>query len=222
MIRLTRKQLQEIDRRAIEQYGIPGIVLMENAALSALACCRHLLAQIRGSKVLVLCGGGNNGGDGLALARHLSNHGASVLIGLTSQTERYTGDALTNYRIAAAMKLPMQPATPQLLASAKWDLIVDAIFGTGLAQPPRPPFEAIAHAVERSGAPVLAVDLPSGLDCDNGRPLGDHCIRAKCTISFVAEKAGFVSPESRQYTGIVKVGDIGCPAELIAATMSRP
>ena len=211
---LTRAQVREIDRRSIEQYHIPGVVLMENAARAAAQVAGEMLKNPRNAQVLILCGGGNNGGDGLAVARHLHNLAAHVNIALTTDPARYSGEALVNWQIVSAMKLPTQPATPQLIGSSEAALILDAIFGTGLSQPPRDPFGQIAQAVNKCKKPVLAIDIPSGLDCDTGQPLG-ACIAATRTITFVAQKAGFASPQARQYLGTVTVGDIGCPRELI-------
>jgi NAD(P)H-hydrate epimerase len=214
MLRLTRNQLREIDRRSTEEFHIPGIVLMENAARAAADAACAMLPNDCGGDVLVLCGPGNNGGDGLALSRHLHNRGSDITIALMTDPARYQGDALINWQIVSAMKLKVVPATPRLIEHAKPSLIIDAIFGTGLTAAPRDPFGAIAAAVARSGTPVLAIDIPSGLDCDTGIPPG-ACIRATKTITFVAQKAGFANPESHQYTGEIAVGDIGCPRELI-------
>lgn len=214
MVRLTRRQVREVDRRAIEDYHVPGIVLMENAARAAAdAACDMLDGECVG-EILVLCGGGNNGGDGLAVARHLHNHGADVSLALTIDPARYKGDALANWGIVSAMKLPWQRATPGLIAPTTSVLIIDAIFGTGLSEAPRDPFPALAEAVAASGVPVLAIDLPSGMDCDTGRPLGS-CIRATRTVTFVAEKVGFADPAAKQWLGEVIVGNIGCPREII-------
>jgi NAD(P)H-hydrate epimerase len=214
MIRLTRQQVQEVDRRAIEEYGIPGIVLMENASRAAADVAERMLRTITGRSAMILCGGGNNGGDGLAAARHLHNRGFAVRIGLCTDPAGYKGDALINWRIVQAMKLPSFQATPEAIEGTRADLIIDAIFGTGLTQPPRPPFDKIVAAVEKTGRPVLAVDLPSGLDCDTGQPLG-ACIRAERTVTFVAEKVGFGKESAREFTGEVVVADIGCPRELL-------
>jgi NAD(P)H-hydrate epimerase len=164
--------------------------------------------------VLILCGGGNNGGDGLAVARHLHNRGAQVSIALTTQPEEYKGDAQTNFNICREMRLPIAPTDPDSIRNSKAKLVVDAIFGTGLNRPPRDPFPQIVDAVKHSRIPVLAIDLPSGLDCDSGEPLG-ACIQATHTITFVAEKVGFTKPQARKYLGDVIIGDIGCPRELI-------
>jgi NAD(P)H-hydrate epimerase len=219
MIRLNRDQVRRIDRLAVEQYKIPGVVLMENAARAAADVACEMLHERPGS-VLLLCGGGNNGGDGLAVARHLHNRGFALTIALTSDPAKYHGEALVNWQIVEAMQLPVtrlaQQSPGSLLPGLLRDsaLLIDAIFGTGLTEPPRPPFVEIVQIVNRAGLPVLAIDLPSGMDCNTGLPLG-ACIRATRTITFAAEKIGFARPEAAQYLGKVTVGDIGCPRELI-------
>lgn len=219
MLRLTRAQVREIDRLSIEQYQIPGIVLMENAARVAADVATEMLGGARDRQILILCGGGNNGGDGLAVARHLHNRSARISIALTIEPAKYQGDALINWQIVSAMRLPYRAADPDEIARCGADLLIDAIFGTGLSTPPRDPFSALVEAVDRAARPVLAVDLPSGLDCDTGQPLGT-CIRATRTITFVAEKVGFAAPTARPYVGTVTVGDIGCPVELLTKTQA--
>ncbi len=214
MIMLTRSEVREIDRRSIADYHIPGVVLMENASRGVADAAQEMLCGKADADVLILCGGGNNGGDGLAAARHLHNAGCRVCILLTTDPARYQGEALLNWQIVQAMRLSAAPLDPAKLAGERCDLLIDAIFGTGLTQPPRPPFAAIVAGVESLGVPVLAVDIPSGLDCDTGRPLGP-CIHAARTVTLVAEKAGFAAPEAREYLGRVTVADIGCPRELI-------
>lgn len=230
---LSREQARAVDRIAVERYGVPGVVLMENAARAAAATAQDMLGG-RPEPVLILCGGGNNGGDGLAIARHLHNAGHRVTVALTVEAARYGGDALVNWKIVEAMGMPVVQAAAEMTALIRLlaprdaaapagpgqdrgerpALIVDAVFGTGLTRAPREPFAALAAGVDASGLPVLAVDVPSGLDCDSGRPLG-ACIRATRTITFAALKQGFANPESRPWTGEVVVGDIGCPREVI-------
>jgi hydroxyethylthiazole kinase-like uncharacterized protein yjeF len=218
MDRLTREQVRSIDRRAFEQYQIPGIVLMENAARAVVDEACRMLDQECCGKILVLCGGGNNGGDGLAVARHLHNRGCEVTIGFTTDPARYRGDALTNYSIVSAMKIMAGPFEPEMLHDPKPMLIIDAIFGTGLADSPREPFKSVVTAVNNAGSPILSVDIPSGMDCDTGAaPSG--CITATRTVTFVAEKIAFDRPEARRYLGDVIVGDIGCPVELVEAVL---
>jgi NAD(P)H-hydrate epimerase len=187
---------------------------MENAARGAAMMAQAMLSDGKRGAALIICGGGNNGGDGLAIARLLHNRQKRVQIVLANPIDRYTGDALTNLKIVQAMRLalwsPEQDAVPAV--SGEFDLVVDALFGTGLTTPPRE--TRWIDYMNTQPAPILAIDLPSGLDCDGGLPLG-VCVRAAQTITFVAQKAGFANPESRQYTGPVFVADIGCPRELV-------
>jgi NAD(P)H-hydrate epimerase len=219
MLHLTRSQLREIDRRAAVDYHIPGIVLMENAARAvADEACRMLRGECCGM-ILILVGGGNNGGDGLAVARHLHNSGVDIRIALCCDPASYRGDALINWQIVSAMQIAAAPFDTAMLNDPPPMMIIDAIFGTGLTRAPREPFESIAKTVNDSGLPVLAVDLPSGLDCDTGVPPG-VCIRASSTVTFVAEKVGFTHAEARRFLGHVVVGDIGCPIELVERVAS--
>jgi NAD(P)H-hydrate epimerase len=214
MIRLSRAQVRQIDELAIQRFKIPGVVLMENAAHAAADVAWAMLAGQRGL-VLILCGGGNNGGDGLAVARHLHNRGLDVRIALTVDPAKYRAEALANWEIVQAMGLPAKPLDISALPLLRPILIVDAIFGTGLTEAPREPFPQIVAAVSKLAAPILAIDIPSGLDCDTGKPLGSTCIAAQRTITFVAEKIGFANPEAVEYLGEVCVADIGCPRELV-------
>lgn len=213
MRRLTRDQVRSIDRLSLERYGIPGIVLMENAARAVADVAWDMLGG-RPAPVLILCGGGNNGGDGLAAARHLHNRGAAVTIGLLVDPAKYAGDARSNWAIVTAMGMPARPFTADLLVGRNLSLVIDAVFGTGLDRPPGDPFPAIAMQVDEVGVPVLAIDVPSGLDCDTGEPPG-VCIAASRTVTFVAEKVGFAHEAATQYLGQVTVADIGCPRELV-------
>jgi NAD(P)H-hydrate epimerase len=215
MTRLTRAQAREIDRLAAERYHMPSILLMENAARGAADVAMEMLASATSDgPVVVLCGGGNNGGDGLAIARHLHNRGQSVVIALTIDPQKCKGDALVNWQIVQAMKLSTLPAEPEGLLQLHPRLWIDAIFGTGLATPPRAGFDKIVAAVQACAGPILAVDLPSGMDCDTGEALG-VALPADCTVTFVAEKAGFANPNAAALTGRIIVADIGCPRELL-------
>ncbi len=208
-----RQSVRAVDRAAIEEYGIPGIVLMENAARSLAAEALKMLATQRSpATVLIICGSGNNGGDGYALARHLHNAGCLPI--LVSLGEPAPGtDASVNCEICRKLALRERaPDAPDLLADA--DLIVDAIFGTGLARPVKGAAAEMIERINAAEAPVLAVDVPSGLDCDTGRELG-AAVKATRTVTFVGPKSGFGEPGARQYTGTVVVADIGAPVELV-------
>lgn len=216
---LTRDQVRRVDQIAVGRFGVPGVVLMENAARGVVDAIRD--ERLPSRSVVIFCGGGSNGGDGLAVARLLHNAGAAVTVGLCTDPARYAGDALINWRVVQAMRLPTFPATPEAvrrrLADDRPDLVIDAVFGTGLTARPREPFPAVAEAIERSGIPVVAVDLPSGMDCDTGLPLGDRAIRAKLTVTFVGLKKGFLAAGAGRYTGRVRVAGIGCPTEAVEA-----
>jgi NAD(P)H-hydrate epimerase len=214
MLRLTRHQLREIDRRAIDQYHIPGVVLMENASRAvADAACQMLDGQCVG-EILIHVGAGNNGGDGLAAARNLHSRGADITLYLTSDPSNFKNEALINWQIVQAMHLPILRDDLSALQKEQPLLIIDSVFGTGLTEPPRDPWPALVTTVEHLRVPILAVDIPSGLDCDTGICLGP-CLRAHRTVTFVAEKVGFAKDWSREYLGQVTLADIGCPRELI-------
>jgi len=207
---LSREQVRALDRRAIDEFGVPGVILMENAGRGAAEVLMSLGVQ---GSVAVCCGKGNNGGDGFVIARHLDLHGIAVRVLLFAHPEQLTGDAATNYQIVSRAGIPLEVRGDAVglgpeLAAADW--IVDALFGTGLTGAVRPPFDGVIAAINASGAQVLAVDIPSGLDCDTGEPLG-ATIRAQHTVTFVAAKKGFANPASREWTGTVHVSGIGAP-----------
>jgi NAD(P)H-hydrate epimerase len=209
---LSREEVRAIDRRAIQEFGVPGVVLMENAGRSA---AEVLLGLGVSGPVTICCGKGNNGGDGFVIARHLDNRGVEVSVLLFAQPEELTGDAAINYRIIARSGLPItvqSDAPSQELARSAW--IVDALFGTGLTGAVRPPFDRVIAAINASGRPVLAVDIPSGLDCDTGLPMG-ATVKAQNTVTFVAMKKGFAEPAAKEWLGQVQVVDIGAPRVLL-------
>jgi NAD(P)H-hydrate epimerase len=220
---LSRDEVRELDRRAIEGFGVPGVVLMENAGRG----CAELLMRLNPERkpVVLLCGSGNNGGDGFVIARHLDNHGWPVGVHVVAKHNRTPGDAATHFDILFASGIEYTQYRPDNfgeqhrglflsrgLGPAMW--VVDAFFGTGLTRALDDPFDWITDAVNNSGKPVLAVDIPSGLDCDTGEPLGPT-IKATHTATFVAHKKGFLNPKSREWAGDIHVVDIGAPRVLI-------
>jgi len=214
---LTRDQVRDVDRRATADYGLAGIVLMENAGRGA----AELLIQLGIAGRVVICAGkGNNGGDGFVIARHLDIQGFETTVLLACQPADLTGDAAANYgALVAAGQEPVvvgsnldPPELDRRLATADW--IVDALLGTGTKGNIREPFLTIIAAINRAGKKVLAVDLPSGMDCDTGLALG-ACVRADHTATFVARKVGFDAPGAERLTGQVHVIDIGVPRRLL-------
>jgi len=221
---LSREQVRELDRRAIEGFGVPGIVLMENAGRG----CAELLMQLNPERkpVVVLCGPGNNGGDGFVIARHLDNHGWPVEVQAVTKCgdPNKPGDADINFDILFTARISFTQSHPDHFTQHQAEIvakrvgrdgwIVDALFGTGLTRALSNPYSVLVDIVNASGSPVLAIDLPSGLDCDTGEPLGPT-IRATHTATFVAPKKGFLNPKSKEWTGEVHVIDIGAPRVLV-------
>ena len=226
-ITLTREQVRQVDRLAIDQLGIPGIVLMENASRGAAeVALAHLQThrQITADKAsaVILCGGGNNGGDGYAIARHLHNRGVKVTLYALKAPAELDGDAAINCTICQRMGLPIHILTDAKAvaeAAKAWnqaDLLIDAILGTGFHGEVREPAAiAITHANQLSQPVIIAVDVPSGLDCQTGTP-SNATIAADVTVTFVAVKTGFAQAAARAVLGQVVVADIGVPPELIA------
>ncbi|QDT45932.1 Bifunctional NAD(P)H-hydrate repair enzyme Nnr [Gimesia alba] len=221
--RLSRAEVRSVDQRTIEEFGLPGVALMENAGRGVF----ELLLSLKVTGPVKICAGkGNNGGDGFVIARHLDNAGIPVQIFLLADPEHLTGDAAINYQVASRMGIPIQSdpvlsdpdALRTFLSDADW--IVDAFLGTGVQGTIRPPFTTAIQIVNQAAGNKLAVDLPSGLDCDTGLSLGD-CIIAAQTATFVAEKKGFAIPESKQFTGAVHVVDIGAPRQIITELLQK-
>ncbi|MFO0804171.1 MAG: NAD(P)H-hydrate epimerase [Gemmataceae bacterium] len=220
---LSREEVRELDRRAIDGFGVPGIVLMENAGRG----CAELLMRLNPERkpVAILCGPGNNGGDGFVIARHLDNAGWPVNVQVFAKHNRTAGDSDINFDILYASGITFDQYRPDQFASAHEDMvkrraiepagwIVDALFGNGLTRALGSPFDRIVEKINASNKPVFAVDIPSGLDCDTGEPLGPT-VRATHTATFVAKKMGFLNPASKRWTGEVHVIDIGAPRVLV-------
>jgi len=228
---MNRDEFRAIDRYAAETLGLPTMVLMENAGRGAAEVLARAFREFgpyesQTSKqqylpnVIVICGSGNNGGDGAVLARHLEALGlARVKVVWTVRPEELRGDAPAQFRILAAavadQKNGVDPAAAaEILAGADW--IVDGLFGTGLSRPlaSGEPATAWVEAINRSGKPVLSLDLPSGMHADTGAALG-VAVRATVTASFVAPKMGFAATGARVLTGVVEIVDIGVPRSML-------
>ena len=217
---LSREEVRSIDCRAAEEFGLSTLVLMENAGRGAADRLCELLPQ--GGHVVIACGPGNNGGDGGVVARHLDARGRSVRVAWFAPLDKIAGDALVQHKILAASGIDQQEwAGPvdrgrldALFAEAGW--IVDALLGTGLARPVEGTLREVIASMNASGKPILALDLPSGLDADSGEPLG-IAVRATETVTFVAPKLGFVKSGANAYAGRVRVAEIGVPRRLLEA-----
>lgn len=229
---LTREQARRVDELAIKQLKIPSIVLMENAGLNAAQVILHAMRHDwvmdpKKSRVAILCGGGNNGGDGYVIARHLHNHGVKrVTLYAAKDPASLKGDAQINATICRSMGLEIRPVTTAQQVSkhavSSWqddNVMVDALMGTGFEGEVRGLLAAIIHQCNALSKPkVVAVDIPSGLATNTGQP-SNATVRAHLTVTFVAMKTGFLSETASPWTGRVTVADIGTPPQLIDAVM---
>jgi NAD(P)H-hydrate epimerase len=214
---MDRQTVRAFDRWAIEVIGIQGVVLMENAAKNCTQIIRREFYEEIRQGVCIFCAGGNNGGDGFAIARHLFNYGIDVNVVICADPVKIKGDAKVNYDICQKVNLPVQvlDIESHFLCKDVEDvighsgLLVDALLGTGLSGELKDEMALLISSLNSHNIPIVSVDIPSGLDCDTGRPL-PVSIEAIATVTFVALKKGFVeNPESRRATGRVFVADIG-------------
>lgn len=215
---LTSAAMQAVDRRAIEEIGIPSLVLMENAALGVVeAVAEHFP---RAQSVAIFCGPGNNGGDGLAVARHLDVRGYEVRLFLATGGRDLGGDAATQLEICRRSGLEVveildSAGVDAALAEARGcDLAIDALFGTGLGRPLEGLFAQVVAALNTLTVPILAVDLPSGLDGSRAELIGP-CVQADLTVAFAAPKVAHVFPPAARAVGELAVADLGIPAFLV-------
>jgi len=218
---LSRAQMRAFDRHAIETCHVPGVVLMENAGRGAAdVACRLLGSAVRGARVVVVCGSGNNGGDGFVVARHMWARGADVRVFLIGSPERVFGDARTNHDAFLDLGGQCTVITPgsdlaEFEASlGLGDMVVDALFGTGLDRPISGPMTDVIEAINRAPGRRLALDIPSGLDADSGAPLG-VCVEASDTVCFGHLKVGLLTPQGARISGRVHVADLGVPDTIL-------
>lgn len=213
---MTRQQVRDFDKWAIESLKIPGVVLMENAGKNFADIIMPDIRQAGLKKICIFCGTGNNGGDGYVIARHLENNNFQTKIVIVGDIGKIAGDAKVNLEIIRNIGLQIENLGTAEMVSQNiiadlmkdCDLVIDAIFGTGLTGQLRPEYQSLINAINSAGRDIIAVDIPSGLDCDTGTPLG-CALKAKRTITFAAMKQGFLNAAAKQYTGKVDVASIG-------------
>jgi len=216
---LTSKQMKEIDRAAIEEIGILGPILMENAGLQIVKRLREKFPNVRNEKVVILAGKGNNGGDGFVVARHLYNEGSDPCVLLLASKGEVKGDAAVNLKIADKIGIKIN----EICTHKDWNkqkekvflssVLVDAIFGTGLAQPARGLYETVIEDINRSKAYKIAVDIPSGLSSDTFQIIGP-CVKADLTVTLAAPKIAHIFPPAEECIGELVVADISVPGYL--------
>lgn len=227
---MSRDEVRSVDRWAINTLGIPGVVLMENAGRSCAELIKEKLSDVTNPKVSIFCGTGNNGGDGYVIARHLLNSNFKVSVIIVGDRNKVKGDAKINLEILEKIS-PLHPQSVGGDAGASnlveqmdlndgdiagrvkgfaagADMLVDGLFGTGLSGQLSDEYKQLIDSINAQNRPILAVDIPSGLDCDTGQPLG-AAIKASWTVTFVAVKKGFTSGNAAEHTGEVYVASIG-------------
>ena len=217
---LNAAQMREADRRTIEDIGIPSLVLMENAGRQVVAAMEAIHTDLAERQVAVLCGRGNNGGDGFVVARTLVQRGVDVSVFLVGRVSDVRGDARTNLEILGRLGVTVV----EIADSQAWELhlsevrdctlIVDAIFGTGLNAPVTGLIESVIADVNASSIPVVSIDLPSGLSADSCFPIGES-IEAGTTVTLAAPKLPLVLPPAETRAGDIVIADIGIPADVI-------
>jgi len=209
-------QTRVLDGVAIERHGIPGIVLMRRAALAALAVVRAHWPAV--DVLHIVCGGGNNGGDGLLLAALAHQRGYAATVYLVVESDRLRGDAAT--ALAFARDAGVVIRAPEAIADLDAGLLVDAVLGTGCAGELRPAAAAAVVAMNATGLPCLALDVPSGLCADTGA-CGADVVRANVTVTFIAHKCGLYTGAAAAVTGVIEAADLGVPASVFADVEPR-
>ena len=221
---MSRDEVRTVDSWAINTIGVPGVVLMENAGRSCAELIKEKLKDVAAPKVCIFCGTGNNGGDGYVIARHLLNSGFEVVVVICGNREKVKGDAKINLDILERLGRPIEqlnirdddvPAQVKAF-TADTDMLVDSLFGTGLGGQLSDEYKQLIESINACDCPILAVDIPSGLDCDSGSAIGGlgAAIRASYTVTFVAVKKGFTSGSAAKYTGEIFVASIGVEPNL--------
>ncbi len=212
-------EMKAIDRKSIQDIGIPGAVLMENAALKVFNAAVDMLGNARDKRVLVFAGKGNNGGDGFAAARHLKNAGADVEIFLIGDKNSLFGDAKLNFSIIINMDIPVYEVLSveeleHLNTSLYGDLIIDALLGTGISGAVKPPISDTIKLINTLGIPILSVDIPSGINGEDGT-ICETAVKADKTVTFALPKRGHFLYPGAEYTGELFIEDIGIPEKVI-------
>ncbi len=211
---LTRDQVRGVDRSAMQQFGLSGLVLMENAGRGA----AEIIARVAPlGEIVILCGSGNNAGDGYVVARHLELLGRKPRILSIVDLDSLSGDAAVNAHVAVQAEIPCRrvsqaaPLQSELHSAAT---IVECLLGTGASGAPRGLFGDAIRQANSAAALRIAIDIPAGLDCDTG-VASDPTLRADHTITFVAPKVGFHQRDAGNYLGVTHVVGIGAPQRLL-------
>ncbi|MBN1666798.1 MAG: NAD(P)H-hydrate epimerase [Anaerolineales bacterium] len=210
---ITTQQMVEVDRLMIEEYGIQLIQMMENAGRNLAELSRRMLGgEVRGKRIALLCGAGNNGGGGMVAARHLHNWGAEIVLKVLPGEEKLKNVPAHQFHILEKMGI----LDWENIDLDSVDLVIDAMIGYGLTGDPREPIADWIQRLNDADRPVLALDTPSGLDTTTGIP-GNPCVRATATMTLALPKSGLMTTQAKPFVGALYLADIGVPPELYAA-----
>lgn len=215
---LKAKDVMRLDQLAASQYRIPTLILMENAGRSI---AHETLTLSKKGLVVIISGNGNNGGDGFAAARHLANQdNTKVKIWIVGKPERFKPDTVANYQMITAMHIPTAffngtESVQQLKKDLRsCSIVIDALFGVGLNRKLEEPYSSLVKMINHAKKPVIAIDVPSGLNADTGSVMGS-CVKAHTTITLSAAKPGLYVNEGPAHAGNIKIADISIPKALI-------
>lgn len=217
---VTAAEIRSIDEKAIEEYGIPSIALMENAGKEATNQIERIMGKLHNKKISIFAGKGNNGGDGYVIARHLSNQGAKVKVFVVASKANITGDALTNLKIITYMGIDVIEVANEndwdkvKIAMTFTDCLVDALVGTGFTGQLSGHMAQVVESINKNNKVVIAIDIPSGVNADTGQISGT-AVKADHTITFSLPKQGLFLYPGASYVGDVTVADIGIPRTLL-------
>ncbi len=210
----TREEIADIEKETEEKYGISRLILMENAGRCTAEVIKERFAGVAGMRVCVFCGKGNNGGDGFVAARYLFNAGADVKVYHFDSPAAFTGISFTNYEILCKMEIGcfrLDERSVKLPGCGKADVIVDALFGTGIRGAVGGAAAELITAINQRGSFIVCADIPSGLDANTGRVCGT-AVKGSVTVSFGFAKKGFYLNSGPEYCGEIIIADIGFPA----------
>jgi len=219
MYLVTANEMQKMDRSTIESFGLPGRILMENAGRGATQFFLEHFKNAVNKKIGVIAGRGNNGGDGFVIARYLVQRGISVTVYLLTERQKVSGDAAANLKLLPPLEVPVieipdaETFSAHKTAMRHVTIWIDAILGTGLKSDVKGFFRDVIDFINQTNKPVFAVDIPSGLNSDTGRPCGS-CVRADATATFAFAKTGHFLFPGADYTGNLKIIDIGIPPHI--------
>jgi NAD(P)H-hydrate epimerase len=202
--------MRRIDQLAVKRYGLPVLLLMENAGRAVAEVAREMLRRRGGKNVIVLCGSGHNGGDGVVAARYLRNWGYRVQVLYLKNPRYWKGDVAQHYQIAKRCGVRFMPFRPSPHVFRSANVLVDALLGTGTSGEICGPYRDAIMAMNASHRPIVAVDIPSGLDADTGKPLG-LAVEADLTVTMAFAKKGLLQPGARPYAGKLVIANIGIP-----------